>query len=89
MGKKICDHQLFQCKQCNSKGCKENNFTNHLILDSCNPYNSNFEHGVEKCLNCNAEGSLNCLEVAMDSPIILKIIEAFICRFGNGYFKTF
>jgi len=62
MEKKLCDHQLFQCKQCNSKGCKENNCTNHLILDSCNPNNSNFEHGVDKCLNCNAEGSLNFQE---------------------------
>lgn len=59
---KSCDHQLFQCKQCNSKGCKKNECTNHLILDSNNPYNSNFEHGVDKCLKCNAEGFSNFQE---------------------------
>lgn len=62
MKKKLCDHQLFQCQLCNFKGCKENNCTNHLILDSCNPYNSNFEHGDDKCLNCHAVGSSNFQE---------------------------
>ena len=65
MESKLCNHQPFQCKQCNSKGCKENECTNHLILDSNNPQNSNFEHGVDKCLKCNAEGSSNFQETKL------------------------
>jgi hypothetical protein len=57
--KELCNHQLFQCEQCNSIGCKESTCSNNLILDSCDPYNSNFEHGVDRCLKCNAEGSSN------------------------------
>ena len=65
MEKKICNHQLFQCKHCNSTGCKENECTNQLILDSNNPYNSNFEHGVDRCLKCNEEGSSNFQEMKL------------------------
>lgn len=60
--KKTCNHQLFKCVTCNSIGCKENTCSNKLILDSNNPYNSNFEHGVDKCLKCNAEGMSNFKE---------------------------
>lgn len=57
MGK--CNHLNYQCKKCNSVGCKDNNCPFNIILDSCNPDNTNFDHGNDQCLVCNAEGSSN------------------------------
>jgi hypothetical protein len=46
--KKECNHTQFKCSNCELIGCKENDCNNHLVLDSCNPYNSNFEHGEDR-----------------------------------------
>ena len=63
--KKSCDHTCYQCKCCKSIGCKENDCLGQLILDSCNPFNSNFEHGVDKCLKCDSEGASDFEEITI------------------------
>ena len=61
--KKECNHTQFKCSNCELIGCKENDCNNHLVLDSCNPYNSNFEHGEDRCLKCRFEGNSNFILV--------------------------
>lgn len=59
-----CNHRVYKCKKCEATGCKKNNCPNQLILDSCNPYNSNFEHGSDRCLKCNVEDQSSFKELS-------------------------
>ncbi len=58
-----CQHIIYQCKTCNTIGCKVNDCSNQIILDSNNPHNDNFEHGADRCIRCKNEGGTNFVEI--------------------------